>query len=502
MTDFVPSAQQEAIYRFIREGKGHGLVVARAGTGKTTTIVHALDYIPPGSSVLCCAFNTRIRDRLLELVPTGIRVRTLHQLGRDTLASFSQYRRFQHDEADTKSENIAAQVIQNTPYTAALSEGDDAEQKAARARYNAIRDSIERGMRLVKATLTTTRADLLELIKEHDLNDTLDDANELAGFIANAVRASLDAWPVTDFDDEVWLPVHFGLGLHSFDFVLIDEAQDLTLTQIRLALAAVRHDGRVIAVGDPAQAIYRWRGADKDPFARLKTELGAETFPLSVSYRCPKSVIAIAQRYVKDIEAHPSAPDGKVSFINLADMLTMVRPGDFILSRINAPLAQIGLDLNMNNVPTRVVGSADIGRVLANLVRRSRKNTVEALLQWLDNHLTKERERLKDRADALSYAEDKIETIKSFCEGETSSAQVALKIEKFFAEQKQRSNRNVILSTVHRLKGDEADRVFVLDETFFNTRGDPREEKNIHYVAVTRAKRELYFVHGLYKKKT
>lgn len=500
---FTPSSQQEAIYSFLRDGKGHALVVARAGTGKTTTIVQALQYLPPGLSILCCAFNVRIRDVLSELVPPSVRVRTLHQLGRDTMLSWRAYRGFQHDEKDEKGREMAVFALAGSRYERALSEAEEGpERHAAMVRYNETRDAIENGSRLVKATLTKTRPELLALIKEHHLEaPEIADDNELAGYIAVAVKASLDAWPRTDFDDEVWLPVHYGLGLRKFDYVFIDEAQDLTLSQMRLALSAAHDGGRIIAVGDPAQAIYRWRGADKDPFERLQQELNATILPLSVSFRCPKKVVQLAQKYVPDFEAHPSAPDGVVQHIQLADMLMNVRPGDFVLSRTNAPLAQIGLDLSSNKIPTRVVGSSDIGKMLANLVRRSRKKTVEKLLEWLDNYRESEAKRYKDNSSALNYLDDKIATIREFTENETEVTMVAAKIETFFAEQHRAFGKAVILSTVHRLKGDEAPRVFVLEETFFNQRGDPEEEAHIHYVAITRAKQALFRVTGLYEKK-
>jgi superfamily I DNA/RNA helicase len=358
-----------------------------------------------------------------------------------------------------------------------------------------------RGARLVKATLTATRPDLLSLIDEHDLKPSfVEDPNEVAGYIADTVRGCLSAWPLTDFDDEVWLPVYWGIGLASFDYVFIDEAQDLTLTQIRLALSAAGENGRIIAIGDPAQAIYRWRGADRDPFARLKTELKAVEFPLSVSYRCPRAVVRLAQASVPDIQAHPDAPEGRVDDIQLGEMLTTVRPGDFVLSRTNAPLAQLGLDLANNNVPMRVLGSADIGTVLANLVKRSKKKTVETFLVWLDNYAEKEGTRLKDKPSALDYLDDKVETIRSFAAGETDTIKLVAKIERFYEEQRT-DKRTVILSTVHRLKGDEANRVFVLEETFWSKRGDPEEEDHIWYVAITRAKQHLFRVTGLYRKK-
>lgn len=495
---FEPSPQQRAIFDFVATGSGHGLVVARAGTGKTTTILEALNYLPPHASVLCCAFNVRIRDKLRDSAPEGVTVRTLHQLGRDTLRSFGDFRKFRHDEDDKKAQRMAVAAIRGSRFDPEAPESHE----DAKTIHDEVVHLVATGARLVKATLTTTRDDLINLVHEHDLCPSyIEEANEIAEYIAAAVRNSLAAWPVTDFDDEVWLPVHYGLGLRQFDYVFIDEAQDLTLAQIRLALSAAHEHGRIIAIGDPAQAIYRWRGADRDPFDRLKTELKATVLPLSVSYRCPQAVIRLAQKTVEDIEAHTDAPEGRVVPIKLGDMLTTIQPGDFLLSRTNAPLAQLGLDLSRNGVPTRVVGASDIGNMLINLARRSRRKTCGALSEWLDTYVEKEQERLAGRKMAQQYAEDKAETLKSFMDHDNQPVtDLIARITRFYDEQRT-SRRAVILSTVHRLKGDEADRVFVLEETFFLSRGDPEEEQNIWYVAVTRAKQSLYRVTELYRRK-
>lgn len=542
----IPSAQQQAIFDFVQKGTGHALVVARAGTGKTTTIVQALEYIPPSAQVLCCAFNTRIRDVLLERAPKHVRVRTLHQLGRDTLSAFQKFRGWKHDEADKKGRNMVLAALQDTVYQrtymkrladakqlADEKQFDDAKRtkRAAEVEWRSLVDAVLEGSRLAKATLVQSRPDLIALLDEYDLRvPGSTDTNELAQLVAATVRNALGAWPETDFDDEVWVPAVSGLALSKFDFVFVDEAQDLTLAQLRLAQGAARQgDGRIIMVGDPAQAIYRWRGADKDPFARFAVELNAITLPLTISYRCPKKVVARVQSHVKDFEAHPDAPEGIVERLSVERFLQQVRPNDFILSRINAPLAAMGLELSCRGYPTRVVGAHDIGKMLADFVKSSNKTAIPELLEWLEKYRERETNRItrkdgrtpltkEDAADgmarpklsrsaqnALDYIEDKIDTVLSFTEEDPETKrprnvdEVVTGIERFFTEHHKAGA--IVLSTVHRLKGDEANRVYVLIDTFFLSRGDAEEEANIHYVACTRAKAELYLVDGPYYKK-
>jgi superfamily I DNA/RNA helicase len=55
--------------------------------------------------------------------------------------------------------------------------------------------------------------------------------------------------------------------------------------------------GRLIAVGDPSQAIYGFRGADATAMTDMQREFNMTVLPLSVSYRCSQSVVKEAQKY-------------------------------------------------------------------------------------------------------------------------------------------------------------------------------------------------------------
>jgi superfamily I DNA/RNA helicase len=62
-----------------------------------------------------------------------------------------------------------------------------------------------------------------------------------------------------------------------------------------------------------------------------------------------------------------------------------------------------------------------------------------------------------------------------------------------FVDDKGFNKPTVVLSSVHKAKGLEWNRVFLISKTFRVTKGED-EEANIYYVAVTRAKQELVFV--------
>jgi superfamily I DNA/RNA helicase len=88
---------------------------------------------------------------------------------------------------------------------------------------------------------------------------------------------------------------------------------------------------------------------------------------------------------------------------------------------------------------------------------------------------------------------DQYLTLVAVAEGAASVREVADRLRDLFKDSKDGEVFSVVLSTVHKAKGLEWDRVFVLEDTFRNDDGTG-EESNIRYVAYTRAKRELVLV--------
>src|SRR6266403_4416505 len=78
-------------------------------------------------------------------------------------------------------------------------------------------------------------------------------------------------------------------------FILIDEFQDSNFGQIELAQLLAGREGNVFAVGDPDQAIYRFRGATSEAFEEFKRRFPAtETVTLDQNFRSVPSVLQTA----------------------------------------------------------------------------------------------------------------------------------------------------------------------------------------------------------------
>ena len=287
----------------------------------------------------------------------------------------------------------------------------------------------------------------------------------------------------------IWLPVVCALRPWQYDRVFCDEVQDFNAAQIELILRAVKPNGRICAVGDEAQAIYVFRGADSRSISNLIERLGAHVMPLSVTYRCARKIVAEANRYVPDLEPGPNAVQGEVHNCNEESMKLLAKAGDFILSRANAPL--VGLCLGFLREGRRAsVQGRDIGAKLAGLVKKSQATNVADLTGWISVWKSKECERLAKKEEDTTTVEDTAATIDALCENALSVAEVLARIESLFSDDDDEAR--IVLSTTHKAKGLERNRVFMLRDTYL--RKDTEEERALAYVAITRAREVLWYV--------
>ena len=468
------SIYQKNIFKDIANGNGHTVVIAVAGSGKTSTIIQGFKYIPKGKKTLMVAFNKSIADELKQRAASYIDVMTLHSLG---------FRAIKQSFGNVVLENDKCRTIVSSLI------GDDRDVWE-------LNQSICKCVSLCKAFLFDTPTKIGDLIDQFSIEIFDLTREKFTEIVVKTLSLCKSQKQVIDFDDMIWFPFVYGLNVGKFDYVFVDETQDLNSAQIAMVLSAVKMNGRVIAVGDDKQAIYQFRGADSEAIPSLIKKLDAKTLPLSVTYRCPKSVVELVKEIVPQIECVSSAPEGEVLDILSSELLQNVKVGDFVLSRTNAPLIKYCMALLKSGVPANIQGR-DVGANLLYFIKKSKAKTINKFIEYVNDWKEIELKRLLSEKKKTDNCEDKVECLLNLCEGTLTIKDLQENIEKLFNDVD--DDKKVILSTVHKAKGLERDRVFMLVDTFRYGPGVTGEEANIYYVACTRAKKKLFMVRKLTK---
>lgn len=486
------SAQQKAIFEWFRSGIGNLIVRARAGTGKTTTILEAISFAIE-AKILLAAFNKRIARELQErLGGWGGRAeaKTLHALG----FQYIKYSWGKDIQPDDEVEGLRVRAAC----------GDNAPDGI----YGIVGKLVARAK---NAAPFANQKQLADIAEEQDFvpNQEQEEAGWNVVDVANAAYAVLQASKVAradrkiSFDDMVYIPVVCRLARPWFNMVVIDEAQDMNACQLLLAQAACKRGGRIVVVGDDRQAIYGFRGADSGSIDRLKKELKATELGLTTTYRCGKNIVAEAQKQVPDFQAADTNADGLVDNLEYSKLAEQAKPGDFVLSRKNAPLMSTCLRLLRAGITARIEGR-DVGKGLAAQIKKFRAKSVPDFLARLGTWQKKEIKRIVAKGKNVEaksiVVDDQYETLCALADGAANVQEIIDRCFNLFEDSidpvtgKPNLKPAVVCSSVHKAKGLEADRVFVLVDTLF---GGNVEEENIRYVAVTRAKSHLTLVSGL-----
>jgi ATP-dependent DNA helicase UvrD/PcrA len=195
------------------------------------------------------------------------------------------------------------------------------------------------------------------------------------------------------------------------------------------------------------------------------------------------------------IEPHEQAPEGSVTTLHEWSH-TIIGPTDAVLCRNTAPLVALAFSFLRQHKRCRVLGK-DIGAGLAALVKKMKASSIDLLEMKLEKHLyVKKSELIEKGKDAqAANLEDKISCIMLFAENCNSVAEILTTIEELFSDK----NNCTVLSTVHKSKGLEFPRVFILDSFLMPSKWaiqtwQKQQETNLAYVAVTRAKLDLVYI--------
>lgn len=490
--DFI-SAVIEAVQSGMQQ---HFCLRARAGTGKTSTLMELVDdYLAAFAAheITLCAFNKAAADEMqAKLEKRGhtdwrsVKASTIHSLG------FGLMKNLFRSTIDAKK---VMKLIneKNNPF------------------YSEYASSIARLVSFAKLegfgffpdTQIGDTSAWYRIADHYDING-FDDTSILDSVIVgaqNIYRASLDQTNVIDFDDMILFPLVKNIVVrYPRDLLIVDEAQDTGRARQALLRKFVKAKGTMIVVGDDSQSIYGFAGSQCDALDQLINGMSMKVLPLTICWRCPRSVILEAQKIVPDIEWAPDAQEGSVSY---ASELPEMLPTDALLCRNTAPLIEYAYALLRQGVACKVEGR-EIGSGLLRLVNRWKVTTIDAFLTRLSDYREREIQKAmaKGKDDKVEQINDKCETIVHICNvcidrQQTSLADVRKFIEEMFSDD---VAGVVTLCTYHRSKGREWPRVFLIEHKkrcpspYAKQEWQKRQEQNLAYVAITRAAEALVYL--------
>lgn len=508
----------------------HVIIIARAGTGKTTTLVEGLKNIKGqtvniqpseqqqaiwdeleksknAKSICFAAFNKSIQLELEKRVPDGVQAKTMHSLGYGAVRNhFGLKQAPNGNRVRLLLEEVSGRHIRDIDST--------------------IVSAVDKLVGLSKANLVVdpTNEDFYVIASSYDieLNDSEDKIFDYSREVLKlaADEACIRRQGFIDFNDMIWLPVVHKLGLPKFDLLLVDEAQDLNRCQQELAMRCGR---RLILCGDPSQAIYGFAGADSDSlpnmFNRLsETSQGCVELRLTVTRRCGKAIVQEANKFVPDFVAHDTNGQGDIkhSLIvgldkpkdlsikvddNKLHYRNFVKPGDMVICRVNAPLVSECFKMIKMGKKANIQGR-DIGQGLVNMIIKMSPKSIADLAdkvgRWYEKEVAKENAKKFPSETRLQSLSDRRDCIDCFLAEADTVDQLIRRINDIFTDN---GTPGVLLTSIHKAKGLEARRVFILDpkkvpfpHPMARSAAAKAQEYNLRYVAVTRAIETLVYV--------
>lgn len=494
------SKYQKDIFDYIEHGQGHLVVEAAAGSGKTFTLIKCLELIPNDMRILLTAFNKDIVNELKKKAKEfpNVECKTLHGLGMLMVM---------------KNVDEMSPVPEIFKYSSQFYSNPSAYTKINLFRLKkhdrkTYMDNVKKYVDFARYFLCQTPKDLDGIEKAYEI-ETVADEKEVAMKLLEWGKTNLKTM---DYTDMIWLPNVLNLkpiGLQ-YDYIMVDECQDMNKAERELVLKCFKMGTRMVSVGDENQLIYQFSGSDKDSLNTLKNLPNTKCLPLSISYRCADSIVEYAQRIVPSIEKNDDHRAGNV----LEDVpLEDVKDGDMVLCRTNAPLVDLYNRYLKLGKKSYIVGK-DIGSNMKTIIESMNMTEVnwgniekDGLFIRLYDDLFETRNKIMaesnvSKEDAINSRQfqdklDMINAIGAMANGINSVDELLGKIDVVFPKKVQKEG--IKLSTIHKSKGLECENVYIACKSLMpsknaTTKWEKRQERNLMYVAYTRAKNKLGFL--------
>lgn len=543
---FKPSTyQQDILDFFLNNPQSNMLVNALAGSGKSTTACMLSEHSK--TSDLYIAFNASVVEEFKKKIKNPkTKVMTMHSLAYSIMLYNVE------QESKDSGEKPKGFGSQRSKRTVSLDNFKphkilDEEITKRYGRYIEfakrvfLKDNYVNLYNLCRLTLTdmSSNKDVSRLIDDHvlflyygDEGYSAPDISEITStlkILDTKSRQQFETQGVIDFTDMLWITFN-KLKYDNWEVpywalytnIYCDEVQDFSNIQLNFLKFIKRTKGRYVFIGDFHQAIYNFAGANAQAFNQIpKMFAPVKTFDLPICYRCAKSHLSRVNReYGIPILPCDDAPMGFVKTIDKSKISEYAKAGDMVISRKNKWIAEVVLDLARNGTPIFIEDKEMVGAIKRQILssKCTSVGTLEKFLQKVISNYNKklfeivsknaregghEEEHLEAVAEANSKIDNTsflLEILEGYLENHASSDSVS-KFSTFIDKllNTTPSPNCVRLCSIHKAKGLEATNVFVLNEAkinydFRNSKEQNIQEKNLSYIATTRAKEGLYLV--------
>ncbi|WP_375494604.1 UvrD-helicase domain-containing protein [uncultured Nostoc sp.] len=510
---FMPSKYQIAIADWILRGNGHGCCNSVAGSGKSTTLKIVAKTLEESglrpSEIKICVFGKLNAQDLIKKFGQAWKesISTLHSAGFSLVKKELGIRSSYDVEVSGQKYKRIAQDLDLIAKRG---------NPVGRLRSEKIIGNDNDFLKLIDLVRLTNQQPTQEVIIAIASHFEIDDVWE-PEIIARWIEYCLSIGEqkaikkeCLDFTDQIWLPVKWKLNeakwFKPYKFILLDEAQDLNAAQLELALILAGSTGRILAVADPRQAIMGFAGADNKSYENIVSRTNAVELPLSICYRCPRKHIELVKQIYPQIpiEPSPSAAEGSITQIDSNDVEKLIKLGDMVIGRKTAPLVSLCIRLISRGIKATVKGK-DIGESLKKDLEDIAKMpgySFEFFNDAISNYhqiKAQQYQGLDNEEQMLENLKDKVQAITIIYQSQPQAINIEdLKyyLDSLFSD----DNSPITLSTCHRAKGLEAERIFIykpedMPMTWKNQQDwQLEQEENLLYVALTRSKSELFIV--------
>lgn len=301
---------------------GHAIVIAGPGTGKTTTLVARFHYlISKGvdpSSIMVVTFTQKaseeLKSRLGNKLPKNALIGTFHSLSTRFLRKYGKLIGLK-DKFKILDPNSQKDIIKQICYMWNEDDGD-------------IIEIIGRWKDLLLKPEDVLSSAISQRMNDSVLKKARDCYSDYQSELSN--RGDLDFSDLIIKATELFNNNDFGRKniKNKITNILVDEFQDVNISQVEFLKSLVKFDSNIWAVGDDDQALYAWRGSDVKFIVQFKEYFKNSTlYMLEENYRCQPFILNSAlklinyntYRYKKNIIPVKKQEDGKIINIRFFD---------------------------------------------------------------------------------------------------------------------------------------------------------------------------------------